>query len=264
MLRVLIACEFSGVVRDAFRRQGVHAVSCDFRPTLVPGPHYRDDVRHLLEGWEPAQFMSEYEDFGQPPLVSDRPSLQTYWGAHRVEFRDFAGVRFVRPVERPYWDAVIAFPPCTYLCSSGMHWTSRGLRDPALTEEAVRFVQDIWECSASVVVVENPVGILSKVLGPALQYVQPYDFGHDASKRTGLWVRGELPPLRPTCRIAPKVLPNGKRVWGNQTASGQSNMPPSRHRAVLRSLTWPGIAEAMAHQWVPVLRALASSVVRGG
>jgi len=47
--RVLIACEFSGIVRDAFIRHGVYAMSCDQLPSERPGPHYEGDVRHLLD-----------------------------------------------------------------------------------------------------------------------------------------------------------------------------------------------------------------------
>lgn len=52
-LRVLVACEYSGRVRDAFRRRGHHAMSCDLLPTDVPGPHFQGDVRQILHlGWD--------------------------------------------------------------------------------------------------------------------------------------------------------------------------------------------------------------------
>lgn len=91
-LRVLVACEYSGAVRDAFRALGHDTISCDLLPTDVPGPHHTGDVAELLT---------------------------------------------------QQWDLLIAFPPCTYLCSSGMHWTVRGKRDPQLTEDALAFVQSL-------------------------------------------------------------------------------------------------------------------------
>jgi site-specific DNA-cytosine methylase len=47
-MKVLIACEYSGTVRDAFISQGHDAISCDLLPTDVPGPHYQGDVRDIL------------------------------------------------------------------------------------------------------------------------------------------------------------------------------------------------------------------------
>jgi hypothetical protein len=64
-------------------------------------------------------------------------------------------------LEKP-WDLIIAFPPCTYLCSSGMHWTTRGLRDPQLTIDAIEFVTKIWQTDCKYIAIENPIGILSK------------------------------------------------------------------------------------------------------
>ena len=53
MMRVLIACEYSGTVRDAFLRAGHDVLSCDLLPTDSPGPHYQGDVRDILaDGWD--------------------------------------------------------------------------------------------------------------------------------------------------------------------------------------------------------------------
>lgn len=52
-MKVLVACEFSGTVRDAFIKEGFEAMSCDLEPTDVPGPHYQGDVRDVLnDGWD--------------------------------------------------------------------------------------------------------------------------------------------------------------------------------------------------------------------
>jgi len=195
-MRVLVACEYSGTVRDAFLRAGHDAMSCDLLPTDVPGPHYQGDVREILGNG---------------------------------------------------WDLMIAHPPCTYLSVSGMHWTTRGLRDPKLTEDALDFVQLLLEAPISRICIENPVSVISSRLRKPDQVVNPWQFGHDASKKTCLWLIG-LPPLEPTQIIEPRLI-DGKKRWANQTASGQNRLGPSDDRWKLRSTTYKGLAEAMASQW---------------
>jgi len=97
------------------------------------------------------------------------------------------------------------------------------------------------------IAVENPVGVISTHICPATQYINPYDFGHDASKKTGLWLKN-LPKLIPTDYIAPRIA-DGKKRWGNQTDSGQNKITPSADRWKERARTFTGIAEAMAQQW---------------
>jgi len=195
-LRVLVACEYSGVVRDAFRALGHYALSCDLLASDVEGPHYQGDVLDVLD----------------------------------------AG-----------WDLMVAHPPCTYLSVSGMHWTARGLRDPRLTEDALAFVQRLMDAPIPRIAVENPVSIISSRIRKPDQIVQPYEYGHDASKKTCLWLKG-LPLLRPTERVEPRVV-NGRARWGNQTDSGQNRLGPSEDRWKIRSATFTGIAAAMAAQW---------------
>ena len=145
------------------------------------------------------------------------------------------------------WDMIVAFPPCTYLCSSGMHWTTRGLRPQHLTDNAARFFMMIAEAPCGRIAIENPVGIMSRLWRKPDQYVQPWQFGHDASKKTGLWLKG-LPCLQPTDIVAARIV-DGRERWGNQTDSGQNKLGPSAVRAKLRSKTYQGIADAMANQW---------------
>ena len=195
-MRVLIACEYSGAVRDAFRARGHDAMSCDLLPTDAPGPHHQGDVGQVLgDGW----------------------------------------------------DLMIAHPPCTYLSVSGMHWTRRGLRDPQLTENALEFVRLLMDAPIPRIAIENPVSVISTRIGKPDQIINPYQFGHDASKKTCLWLKG-LPPLKPTQVIEPRIV-NGRKRWGNQTDSGQNRLSPSPNRWKLRSATFPGIAAAMADQW---------------
>lgn len=195
-MRVLIACEYSGAVRDAFRAAGHDAMSCDLLPSEIPGPHYQGDVRDVL---------------------GDR------------------------------WDLMVAHPPCTYLSVSGMHWTRRGLRDPQLTEDALDFVRLLMEAAIPRIALENPVSIISTRICRPDQIVQPWQYGHDASKTTCLWLKN-LPALQPTQIIEPRIV-NGRRRWANQTDSGQNRLSPSADRWKRRSATYAGIAAAMAAQW---------------
>jgi hypothetical protein len=195
-MKVLVACESSGNVRDAFIRAGHDAMSCDMLPSESAGSHYQGDVLDIL----------------------DRG-----------------------------WDLMIAHPPCTYLSVSGMHWTTRGLRDPQLTEDALEFFRVLMNAPIHKIAIENPVSVVSSRIRKPDQIIQPYHFGHDASKKTCLWLKN-LPPLRPTQFVEPRQV-NGKQRWANQTDSGQNKLPPSADRWKKRSETYRGIAEAMATQW---------------
>jgi len=196
---VLVACEFSGIVREAFNQiSGFHATSCDLLPAEDHrhDHHFQGDVRHIL---------------------------------------------------RLPWDLVIAHPDCTYLCSSGLHWNKRVPGRSQLTEEALDFVRLLMNANANHICIENPVGCISTRIRPPDQYIHPYQFGHDASKKTGLWL-SHLPPLTPTKIIEPRMI-GGKPRWANQTDSGQNRLAPSDTRWMDRSRTYTGIAQAMATQW---------------
>lgn len=142
---------------------------------------------------------------------------------------------------------MIAHPPCTYLCSSGLHWNKRVPGRAAKTEEALSFVRRLLDAPIPRIALENPQGCISTRIRPADQYIQPYDFGEDASKKTGLWLKN-LPRLVPTKRVPGRVV-NGIERWSNQTDSGQNRLGPSDDRWAERSKTYPGIAAAMASQW---------------
>lgn len=195
-MKVLIACESSGTVRDAFAAMGHDALSCDMLPADNGGPHYQGDVRDILnEGW----------------------------------------------------DMMIAHPPCTYLSSSGMHWTTRGIRPAQLTEDALEFVRLLMAVPIERIAIENPIGVISTRIRKPDQIIQPYHFGDDASKGTCLWLKG-LPKLTPTGYVEPRIV-NGKKRWANQTDNGQNKLAPSADRWKQRSKTYQGIANAMAQQW---------------
>ena len=195
-MRVLVACEYSGRVRDAFLAAGHEAMSCDLLPTDATGPHYQGDVFDIINNG---------------------------------------------------WDLMVAHPPCTYLSVSGMHWTTRGLRDPKLTEDALDFVKALMAAPIECIAVENPISVISSRIRKPDQIIQPWMFGHDASKKTCLWLKN-LPLLSSTQMIEPRIV-NGRTRWGNQTASGQNKLAPSADRWKIRSETYKGIADAMAAQW---------------
>ncbi len=196
-MRILVACEFSGVVRDAFIKQGHEAISCDLIPSERPGPHYLGDVCDILG----------------------------------------AG-----------WDMMIAFPPCTYLCSSGLHWNKRRPGRAEQTEEGLKFVQTLLDAPIPLIALENPVGCISTKIRKPDQIIQPWQFGHPESKATCLWLKG-LSPL-----VATNVLPlpaSGR--WSNQTPTGQNKLGPSPTRAKDRGVTYQGVGDAMAAQWGSLL-----------
>lgn len=149
------------------------------------------------------------------------------------------------------WDLLIAHPPCTYLASSGLHWNKRIAGRAQLTEESLVFVQLLLDAPIHHIALENPTGCISTRIREPDQIVQPWMFGDDASKATCFWLKN-LDPLVPTKYYPPRVvLDKGKWAmrWDNQTDSGQNKLGPSDDRAQMRSVTYQGIADAIATQW---------------
>ena len=144
------------------------------------------------------------------------------------------------------WDMMIAHPPCTYLSVSGIHWNNRG-RGWEETRKALNFVRLLMAAPIPRIAVENPISIISSWIRKPDQIIHPHQFGHDASKKTCLWLKN-LPKLRPTENVPPRIV-NGKPRWANQTDSGQNTLAPSDDRWKLRSTTYPRIADAFAKQW---------------
>ena len=248
-MRVLVACEYSGTVREAFRALGHDAWSCDLLPTDRPGLHYQGDVLRLLDGWVPARFSAECDPEGEDDhcqLTSAPIEGCPCLGPTQddVEYMEQDGELFARPISRPQWDLMIAHPPCTYLSSSGLHWNKRRPERAAQTEQALAFVLTLANAPIKRIAIENPIGALSSRWRKPDQIIQPWQHGEDASKATCLWLKG-LPPLLPSA-----VLPGGPRARrGNQTPSGQNKLGPSPDRWKIRSKTYQGIADAMAKQW---------------
>lgn len=210
-MRVLIGCESSAIIRDAFRALGHDAYSCDLRECEGdPRWHFQCDVRLLL-----------------------KPGM---------------------------WDLFIVHPDCTFLTNSAA-WaygdgpyhqkikpgTLVGAERRAQREEALAFVEEMLNAPVPHIALENPVGVISTRIRPASQYIQPFEYGEDASKKTGLWLKN-LPLLEPTKYVEPRMV-DGRPRWGNQTDSGQNRLSPGENRWVERSRTYQGWADAMAKQW---------------
>lgn len=188
-MRVLVACEFSGVVREAFRARGHDAWSCDLLPSERPGYHLCGDVLAVL---------------GQG------------------------------------WDLAICFPPCTYLCNSGVRWLygKDGKRNSDRWDSmfsATEFFNAMLDAPIARIAVENPIPHGHAMIRKYDQIIQPWQHGHGESKATCLWLRG-LPLLVPT-----------KDVPGRQPRVHHASPGPDRWKE--RSRTLPGIAKAFAEQW---------------
>ena len=130
------------------------------------------------------------------------------------------------------WDIGIFFPPCTHLCCSGARWFKNKQKEQA---EAIEFFMKLANCQIPKTCIENPVGIMSTRWRKPDQIIQPFEHGDPFQKSTCLWLKN-LPQLNP----ANIVEGREQKCW---------KMGPSPDRAMLRSLTYPGIAKSMAEQW---------------
>jgi len=222
-MHVLIGMEQFGHTREAYRRRGHQAWSCDLMPARDGSPyHIQDDVRRHLkrapdgQPWDLSIFHNDCTYF----------TVSAAWAFNDPDFERYPGVGYHQKVK-----------PGTLV---GQARRDTRDRDAAL-------VRELRDCDIPRKAFENPIGYMSKILGPASQIIQPNQFGHDASKKTCLWLY-ELPLLVPTKIIAPRMV-NGLPRWGNQTDSGQNNLTPGDDRAMQRAATYPGVSEAFAEQW---------------
>lgn len=180
-MKVLIACEFSGRVREAFKKMGHDATSCDLLDSEIQGKHYKGDVRDVLNDG---------------------------------------------------WDMMIAHPPCTHLAVSGARWFKNKRKEQ---KEALEFVKLLLNAPIHKIALENPISVISSRIRKPDQIIQPWQFGHGETKATCLWLKN-LPKLKPT-----KIVDGRKPVV--------HYVSPSPNRWKIRSLTYQGIADAMAKQW---------------
>lgn len=137
-----------------------------------------------------------------------------------------------------YWDLIIAHPPCTYLCNSGVTWLHRQEGRWEKMREGAEFFKKLLNNKCKLIAVENPImhKYAVEIIGRRQdQLIQPWMFGHGETKATCFWLKG-LPKLEPT-----------NIVEGREQRLHR--LPPSKDRAKIRSKTFPGIAKAMAEQW---------------
>jgi hypothetical protein len=203
-MRVLIACEFSGAVRDAFTKAGHEATSCDLLPNETPGAHYQGSVMDILNDG---------------------------------------------------WDLMIAHPPCTYLTLTGNKWFRPEYAERFPTrhkdrEDAVEFFMALANAPIPKIAIENPIGIMSSRYRKPNQIIQPWEYGHETTKATCLWLKG-LPNLTPTNIVSKGevvISKSGNRMsrWYYETSKITLK---GGLRAKARSVTFQGIADAMASQW---------------
>ena len=203
LMKILIGCEFSGIVRDAFTAKGHDVTSCDLLPTERPGKHYQGDIMDIINDG---------------------------------------------------WDMGIFFPPCTDLSSSGaVYWPEK--KKSGKQKKAIEFVLTLYNSDIPKIAIENPSGILSTIWRKPDQIIHPYYFGDRYMKRTCLWLKnlpllyygelftGKVPPI---ARWHSGSTRGGKKKDGTRT---KSKMPALKGDPKIRSLTFLGIAKAMADQW---------------
>ena len=223
-LNVLVACEESQRVTQALRDNGIEAYSCDIIPTSGEHPewHILYDVTQVLNG----------------DCVCPMEK-----GENLFKIGE--------------WDAIIAFPPCTYLTVTGNKWFKEEYKSRFPTREqdrknAIEFFLTIANAHCEHIAIENPVGIMSSVWRKPDQYIEPYYFGENARKKTCLWLKN-FPALVPTNIVNPDiyVTKSGKTLaqWDMDTMH-----LTGEERAKERSKTFPGVAEAMGKQWGDYLK----------
>jgi hypothetical protein len=231
MPNLLVMYECRGVVRDAFRAVGINALSLDLEPDINGSlKHYQMDASQMMD---------------------------------MIEFDSTS-----------YWDMIIAHPMCTNITSTAAwafkdpdyeRWPEVGYHQKigpnTLTGEARRKARDIdlanmqriMNLPVKHICMENPGrGFFNNIMKPT-QLIHPHQFGHNASKTTGLWLKN-LPPLEPTEHVEPEYFHNGLPRWANQSPSGAEKSPPSKDRWRNRSETYQGIADSMAATWAPILK----------
>lgn len=186
-MRVLVACEFSGTVRDAFIAKGHDAVSCDLLPTEKPGPHIHGDVLpHLGDGWDLL--------VGHPPCTHLSVSGARWATDHWVTTGD----------------------------TKRWHDGSEKRRQ---RKESLAFVQALMDAPIPCIAIENPISIISSNIRKPDQIIQPWMFGHGETKATCLWLKN-LPKLQPTNIVEGREavvhkMPPGPDRWKKRSTTYQ-------------------------------------------
>lgn len=221
-MKVLVACEESQEVCKAFRARGHEAYSCDIQEPSGGHPewHILGDALKAVEGGQVVTMDGQTHEVGK-------------------------------------WDLLIAHPPCTYLTVSGNRWFSPKYGDKAalradLRIKAAEFFMAFMNADIEKIAVENPVGYMSTHYRKPDCIIQPWQFGHNARKKTCLWLKN-LPGLNPTNVVSPgNILPGGFSEGASANYAkkdGKSLRWCDSETKRIRSKTFPGIAAAMAEQW---------------
>lgn len=219
-MKILVACEESQAVCKAFREHGHEAYSCDIVDCSGGHSewHIKQDVLPLLDG---------------------NCKFETCDGQdHNIVGQ---------------WDMIIAFPPCTHLAASGAAWFEQKRKD-GRQQQGIDFFMHFVNAKCDKIVIENPIGIMSKQYRKPDQIIQPWMFGDAFNKSTCLWLKG-LPLLAAEITTKPEME---YKEWIDKRTGRKKRQPkwfadawnlPADERAKVRSKTFPGIARAMAEQW---------------
>ena len=223
MKTILVACEYSGIVRDAFENAGWNAWSCDLLPTeseqtKATGKHFEGDVRYLL--------------------LNDKLATDT---------RKNLGM----PKK---FDLLIGFPPCTsvsFAYTGKERYSTTRLQDKI---NAYQFFLNLWAAPVEHICLENPMGYIHTGLLPYTQIVEPYFFGHNYTKRTCLWLKN-LPKLEYSLSdnlFGEKTAQTPEYYLINSTPSKRrklKNLMQPFLSGKEKSKFHTGVANAMAVQW---------------
>jgi hypothetical protein len=237
---VIVACEYSGTMRDAFENAGWNAWSCDLIPTeseqtKAGGKHIQADCLRVIE------YSTSKANRKINPFIDDEDN--EFW--------------------IPNFGLLIAHPPCTFLSYAGMaHWNSPGRLRERL--KALEFFACLWEAPIPCICLENPRSCASPVIAKYSQQIQPYYFGDPYLKTTWLWLRN-LPKLRYSNEDTiferkTSVKPEG--YWVNSLSDRRiKRFAPCKevrgvYSAKERARSFPGIARAMAEQWTEYIKNL--------
>lgn len=219
-MKILVACEESQTVTLELRKLGHEAYSCDIEQTS--GMHREWHIVHDVL-----------------PLLNGKCEFVTADGErHGITGR---------------WDMILAFPPCTKTTNAGARhlWAHGELNVPRYYEGLCgkALFMAIWACECEKIAIENPTP--SKIFDypKPSQAIQPYQFGHNATKRTCLWLKN-LPLLQPQNEVERPVYREFVQKNGKvRRTCWEMEHPGNKEQARNRSKTFPGIAKAMAEQW---------------
>lgn len=215
-LKILVACEYSGTVRDEFIKLGFNAISCDLLPSDSPGPHIQGDILDELNN-------------GYDVLIAFPPCT----------FLTVAG------------NAWMSHPDDRHLPYEKRRPNPKYPNRRKDRQKGIEFFLSLATANIKHIAVENPIGIMSTTWRKPDQIIEPFQFGDNAKKSTCLWL-DNLPKLTPTKIVDVEyvTLSTGRKFskWEYEISKNH------KERAHLRSKTFKGIAEAMSSQWGQFLK----------